>query len=54
MLYICIFLNINFEFQAQIVLLFILLAAMVDFVIGSIIGPPDNEEIAKGFIGYNS
>lgn len=26
---------------------------MLDFVIGSIIGPMDDEEIARGFIGYD-
>jgi hypothetical protein len=26
---------------------------MVDFIIGTIIGPTDDEEKAKGFVGYN-
>lgn len=41
-------------FQAQIGLLIILLIAIVDFVIGSIIGPKSDEELAQGFLGYNS
>lgn len=39
--------------QAQIVLLFILLLAIVDFFLGSLIGPKSPIEYAKGFIGYN-
>jgi hypothetical protein len=40
--------------QAQVGLLIILLAAMVDFVIGSFIGPLDPVELSRGFVGYNS
>lgn len=40
--------------QAQIVLLIILLAAIVDFIIGTLIGPKSDLEKAKGFLGYNS
>ncbi|XP_046400819.1 solute carrier family 12 member 3-like isoform X1 [Ischnura elegans] len=39
--------------RTQMVLLFVLIASQIDFVIGSIIGPVDDEEIAKGFVGYN-
>lgn len=39
--------------KAQIVLLAILVIAQVDFVIGSIIGPTDDSEKAKGFMGYS-
>jgi solute carrier family 12 (sodium/potassium/chloride transporter), member 2 len=46
-------LKINLLRQAQIVLLGILVVAQIDFVIGSIIGPMDDTEIAKGFVGYN-
>jgi len=35
------------------VLLFVLITSQVDFLIGSIMGPQDDEEIAKGFVGYN-
>jgi len=34
-------------------LLFVLITSQVDFVIGSILGPQNDEEIAKGFVGYN-
>jgi solute carrier family 12 sodium/potassium/chloride transporter 2 len=36
------------------VLLFILLAAIVDFIFGSLYGPKSDEDRAKGFLGYNS
>ena len=39
--------------QAQIFLLFILIIAQVTFVIGSILGPTDDDEKAKGFLGYD-
>jgi hypothetical protein len=35
------------------VLLFVLIASQIDFVIGSFLGPQNDEEIAKGFVGYN-
>lgn len=41
-------------FQAQLVLLVVLLVAIVDFVIGAIVGPLDDEELARGFTGFNS
>jgi hypothetical protein len=34
-------------------LLFVLIASQVDFVVGSFLGPQNDEEIAKGFVGYN-
>ncbi|KAJ9588117.1 hypothetical protein L9F63_018508, partial [Diploptera punctata] len=37
----------------QMVLLFVLIASQVDFVVGSFLGPQDDEEISKGFVGYN-
>lgn len=39
--------------QAQIGLLIILLIAIADFMIGTIIGPKSDLEKAKGFLGYN-
>ena len=39
--------------QAQIGLLVILLIAIADFMIGTIIGPKSEEERAQGFLGYN-
>lgn len=35
-------------------MLFILIAAMIDFFIGTFVGPKSDEEVAKGFVGYNS
>lgn len=45
--------GLEWEAKAQIGLLVILLAAIVDFMIGTFIGPKNDEERAKGFIGYN-
>ncbi|KAG8237800.1 hypothetical protein J437_LFUL017194 [Ladona fulva] len=36
--------------RTQMILLFVLIASQIDFVIGSIMGPVDDEEIAKGFV----
>lgn len=35
-------------------LLVVLLVAIVDYVIGAIVGPLNDEELAKGFTGFNS
>ncbi len=43
----------EWEAKAQVVLLIILLIAIADFIIGSIIGPKRDADIAKGFVGYN-
>lgn len=32
----------------------ILIVALTNFIVGSIIGPADIEELSKGFFGYNS
>ncbi|XP_049871575.1 bumetanide-sensitive sodium-(potassium)-chloride cotransporter isoform X2 [Pectinophora gossypiella] len=45
--------GMEWEAKAQIVLLIILLAAIVDFCIGSFVGPKSELEIAQGFVGYN-
>ncbi|KAL0821329.1 hypothetical protein ABMA28_005921 [Loxostege sticticalis] len=45
--------GMEWEAKAQIVLLIILLAAIADFCIGSIIGPKSDVEMAQGFVGYN-
>lgn len=34
-------------------LLVILLVAIADFIVGSIMGPKNDEAIAKGFVGFN-
>ncbi|XP_038222026.1 bumetanide-sensitive sodium-(potassium)-chloride cotransporter isoform X2 [Zerene cesonia] len=45
--------GLEWEAKAQVVLLFILLAAIADFCIGAIIGPTSDEEVAQGFVGFN-
>lgn len=45
--------GMEWEATAQIGLLIILIAAMIDFVIGSFIGPLSDEEFSKGFVGFN-
>ncbi|PNF22995.1 hypothetical protein B7P43_G10392 [Cryptotermes secundus] len=40
--------------RTQMCLLFVLIASQIDFMVGSFLGPQDDEEIAKGFVGYNS
>ncbi|XP_037292359.1 bumetanide-sensitive sodium-(potassium)-chloride cotransporter isoform X2 [Manduca sexta] len=45
--------GMEWEAKAQIVLLVILLAAIADFCIGSIVGPKSDLEVAQGFVGYN-
>ncbi|XP_026325882.1 bumetanide-sensitive sodium-(potassium)-chloride cotransporter isoform X2 [Hyposmocoma kahamanoa] len=45
--------GMEWEAKAQIVLLIILLAAIADFCIGSVIGPKSDIELAQGFVGYN-
>ncbi|XP_055703253.1 bumetanide-sensitive sodium-(potassium)-chloride cotransporter isoform X2 [Phlebotomus papatasi] len=46
--------GMEWEAKAQVGLLFILLVAIADFLIGTFIGPKSDLEIAKGFVGYNS
>lgn len=48
------FIGMDWVTRAQMFFLVVLVAAQVDFIVGSIMGPDDNEERAKGFIGYNS
>uniref|UniRef100_A0A1B0CV09 Uncharacterized protein n=2 Tax=Lutzomyia longipalpis TaxID=7200 RepID=A0A1B0CV09_LUTLO len=46
--------GMEWEAKAQVGLLIILLVAIVDFLIGTFIGPKSEVEIAKGFVGYNA
>lgn len=46
--------GMEWEAKAQIGLLVILLIAIADFMIGSIIGPKSDLEKAQGFLGYNA
>lgn len=45
--------GMEWEATAQIGLLFILLFAMLSFIVGALI-PPSDEEFSKGFVGFNS
>ncbi|XP_051157409.1 bumetanide-sensitive sodium-(potassium)-chloride cotransporter [Leptopilina boulardi] len=45
--------GMEWEAKAQVGLLIILLLAIADFLIGTFIGPKNDEERAKGFIGYD-
>lgn len=54
LLLIIVVVGMEWEAKAQIVLLIILLAAIADFLIGTFIGPKNELERAKGFVGYNS
>ncbi|XP_037292451.1 bumetanide-sensitive sodium-(potassium)-chloride cotransporter [Manduca sexta] len=46
--------GMDWESKAQNFLIAIIVGAMVDFVVGTIMGPKDNSEIAKGFVGLSS
>lgn len=52
-LLIIVIIGLEWEAKAQIFLLIILLLAIVDFMIGSFVGPKSDKERAQGFIGYN-
>lgn len=47
----CLFNNLFAE--AQIGLLVILLVAIGDYIVGSFIGPKNDSDLAKGFVGYS-
>ncbi|KAK6644092.1 hypothetical protein RUM43_000358 [Polyplax serrata] len=40
--------------RTQMVLLIVLVCSQIDFMIGTLVGPKNEEEIARGFVGYNS
>ncbi|KAL0270733.1 UNVERIFIED_CONTAM: hypothetical protein PYX00_008039 [Menopon gallinae] len=46
--------GMEWEAKAQVGLLFILVVAIIDFVLGTFIGPKSDEERAKGFVGYDN
>ncbi|XP_058839073.1 bumetanide-sensitive sodium-(potassium)-chloride cotransporter-like isoform X2 [Topomyia yanbarensis] len=46
--------GMEWEAKAQIVLLIILLVAIVDFIVGTLIGPKSDLDVARGFVGYNA
>ncbi|XP_065077577.1 solute carrier family 12 member 1 isoform X1 [Ochlerotatus camptorhynchus] len=45
--------GMEWEAKAQVVLLIILLIAIADFIIGTLIGPKSDMDVARGFVGYN-
>ena len=47
-----VYIGTEWEAQTQVFLLFILLAAMGDFLIGSFM-PPTDYQIARGYIGWS-
>ncbi|XP_063980196.1 bumetanide-sensitive sodium-(potassium)-chloride cotransporter [Diachasmimorpha longicaudata] len=53
-LLVIVMIGMEWEAKAQLGLLVILLIALVDFIIGTFIGPKSDHEYAKGFIGYNA
>jgi hypothetical protein len=42
-----------FSLQAQLLFMGILIVALANFIVGSIMGPTSDDELSKGFIGYN-
>lgn len=44
----------DWEAKAQNFLIATILGAMVDFIVGTFMGPKSPEEQAKGFVGFNS
>lgn len=45
--------GMEWEAKAQVVLLIILLIAIADFLLGTVIGPKSDLDVAQGFVGYN-
>lgn len=46
--------GMDWEAKAQNFLIAAIVGAMVDFIVGTIVGPKSLEEQAKGFTGFNS
>ncbi|KAJ6635705.1 Bumetanide-sensitive sodium-(potassium)-chloride cotransporter [Pseudolycoriella hygida] len=46
--------GMEWEAKAQNVLLVILLFAVGDYIVGALIGPKSDSDIAKGFVGFNA
>jgi solute carrier family 12 sodium/potassium/chloride transporter 2 len=45
--------GMEWEVKAQNFLVITILAAMIDFLIGAALGPENDEEKAKGFVGFS-
>ncbi len=52
MIFICSF-GMEWESKAQNFLVVAIIGAMLDFMIGTIIGPRDDIQKSKGFVGFN-
>ncbi|CAG7828067.1 unnamed protein product [Allacma fusca] len=48
------FVGMDWVTRTQMILLFILIAAQVDYVVGTIIGPVSDQEKAQGFTGFST
>lgn len=46
--------GMDWEAKAQNFLIATILGAMMDFIVGTFMGPKSDEERAKGFTGFNS
>ncbi|XP_076039527.1 bumetanide-sensitive sodium-(potassium)-chloride cotransporter-like isoform X2 [Oratosquilla oratoria] len=54
LLVICVLGGMEWEARAQIFLLLVLLLAMIAFVIGVFVGPLNDDEVSRGFVGLSS
>lgn len=46
--------GMEWESKAQNFLIAAIVGAMIDFIVGTIIGPTSDIQRAKGFVGFNS
>nr|CAI5840077.1 unnamed protein product [Callosobruchus analis] len=46
--------GMDWESKAQNFLIAVILGAMADFMVGTIIGPTGDEQLAQGFVGFNA
>ncbi|CAG0889505.1 unnamed protein product [Darwinula stevensoni] len=51
-IFIIVFVGMNWVTRTEFLLLGILLASQADFIIGTIMGPTDDKNLARGFVGY--
>ncbi|CAG0892929.1 unnamed protein product [Darwinula stevensoni] len=47
-----VFVGMDWVTRTQLVLLVVLVASQVDFIVGTLIGPYDDKNLARGFVGY--
>lgn len=52
MIFICA-VGMEWEIKAQNFLLAIIVAAIINFIVGSIVGPSSPKQVSEGFIGFN-